>query len=133
MLDQKRTAWKRQEDSKRQAEADRLRRAEEKRMADEKLALATRMAEAGMVEQAEKVLDAPTAPVNVPEPVKIETPKGQTIIAKWQARIVNPDLVPREYCIPDTVKINKYGKLMKDKASIPGVEFFDQGTVRRSV
>jgi hypothetical protein len=85
-----------------------------------------------MTEQAEKIIDAPFDPVNLPSPARVETPQGQTIIANWQARVVNPDLVPREYCIPDQVKINKYAKLLKSKASMPGVEFFDQGTVRRS-
>ena len=131
MLDQKRTAWKRKEDAKRQAEADRIRREEEKKQADERLALAQRMEAAGMAEQAEQILDAPAAPVNVPEPVRVDTPKGQTIIANWKARIIDPDLVPREYCVPDQVKINKVVKLMKGKTAIPGVTVEDVGSIRR--
>jgi hypothetical protein len=130
-LDRKRTAWKRSEDAKRQLEADLRRREEEKRQAEERLALATRMEAAGMKEQATKVLDAPTDPVNVPEPVRVETPKGQTIVSNWQARIVNPDLIPREYLMPDQVKINKAAKLMKDRTNIPGVVVEDIGSVRR--
>jgi hypothetical protein len=131
-LDRKRYGWKKTEDAKRAAEAERLRREEQKKAEEEKLALATRMEAAGMKEQAEKVLDAPIAPTTVATPVAVEKPKGQTIIENWQARVVDANLVPREFCIPDTVALGKLAKLMKGKASVPGVEFFDVGTVRRS-
>jgi hypothetical protein len=131
-LDRKRYAWKKAEDAKRAEEAERLRREEQRKAAQEKLELATRLEAAGMKEQAEKVIDAPIAPTTVAAPVAVEKPIGQTIIENWQARIVDPDAVPREYCTPDTVKINKYAKLMKGKAVIPGVVFEDVGTVRRN-
>jgi hypothetical protein len=130
-LDRKRTAWKREEDARRQAESDRLRREEEKRQAEERLALATRMEAAGMVEQAEKIIDAPVAPVNVPEPAKVETPKGQTIIDHWVARIIDPDRVPREFCEPSQVKLNKLATMMGRKAVCEGVVFENVGIVRR--
>jgi hypothetical protein len=130
-LDRKRYAWKKAEDNRRAEEAEAVRRAEQKRIADEKLALAARMEEAGMKEQAAAVLDAPIASVAVAEPVKVEKPEGQVIIENWQARVVDADAVPRAFCSPDAVKLGRYAKLMKGKASVAGVVFEDVGTVRR--
>lgn len=132
-LDRKRYAWKKAEDRKREEEAEALRRAEEKKAADAKLELAARMAEAGMKEQAEKVLDAPVAPVSVPEPVKVEAPRGQSNVENWQVRVVDESLLPREYMTPDLVALGRYARLMKGKASVPGVVFEDVGSVRRRV
>jgi hypothetical protein len=84
-----------------------------------------------MKEQAEKVLDAPVAPVSVPDAVKVEAPRGQSNLENWQARVVDADLIPREYLIPDLVGLGKYAKLMRSKASVPGVVFEDVGSVRR--
>ena len=130
-LDRKRYAWKKQEEAKRQLEADRLRRVEEKKAAEEKLALATRLESAGMAEQAEKVLDAPIAPTTVAAPVAIEKPWGQFQIEHWTAVIVDPDLVPREYCVPSQAKLNEYARLAKGKALCAGVRFEDVGKTTR--
>jgi hypothetical protein len=119
------------EEVRRAEEAEAARRAEQKRIADEKLALAARMEEAGMKEQAAAVLDAPIASVAVAEPVKVEKPEGQSIIENWQARVVDADAVPRVFCSPDAVKLGRYAKLMKGKASVEGIVFEDVGTVRR--
>ena len=130
-LDRKRYAWKKAEDDRRAREAETLRRAEEKRLADERLELAARMEAAGMKEQAEQIIDAPAAPVDVPAPVKVETPKGQTIIDHWVARIIDPDRVPREFCEPSQVKLNKLATMMGRKAVCEGVVFENVGIVRR--
>ena len=131
-LDKKRYQWKKAEDDRRAREAEALRRAEQKKQEEEKLALAARMEAAGMKEQAEAVLDAPVAPVDVPTPVMVEKPKGQSYVENWQARVVDATLVPREFLIPDMAALGKYAKLMKGKAKVAGVVFEDVGTVRRS-
>jgi hypothetical protein len=131
ILDRKRYSWKKAEDDRRAREAEELRKAELKRQEEERLELASRMEAAGMKEQAEKVLDAPVAPVDVPAPVRVEKPKGQTYVENWQARVVDAALVPREYLIPDLVALGKFAKLMKGKAAVPGVVFEDVGSVRR--
>jgi hypothetical protein len=102
-----------------------------KKQADERLALATRMAEAGMAEQADKIIDAPAAPVEVAAPVKVDKPEGQSYVENWQATVVDATLIPRDFLMPDMVAIGKYAKLMKGKASMPGVKFEDVGSVRR--
>jgi hypothetical protein len=131
-LDRKRYIWKKAEDDRRAREAEALRRAEQKKQEEEKLALAARMEAAGMKEQAEEVLDAPVAPVDVPAPVMVEKPKGQSYVENWQARVVDSALVPREFLIPDMAALGKYAKLMKGRAKVAGVVFEDVGTVRRS-
>ena len=130
-LDRKRYAWKKAEDDRRAQEAEKLRSAEELRLANERLELASRMEAAGMKEQAEQIIDAPAAPVDVPAPVRVEAPRGQSNVENWQARVVDESLVPREYMTPDLVKLGKLAKLMKGKASVPGVAFEDVGSVRR--
>jgi hypothetical protein len=130
-LDRKRYAFQQAENRKRQEAAETLRREEERKQAEEKLKLAERMEAAGMQKQAEAVLDAPSAPVSVPEPVRVEKPEGQSYVSNWQARVVDETKVPREFCSPDMVKLGRYGKLMKGKANVPGVEFTDIGSVRR--
>lgn len=129
-LDRKRYAWKKLEDKRRADEAEAARKAEQKRLADEKLKLAERLEDAGMDEQAKAVLDSPIAAVAV-QAEKVAVAEDQVNVENWQAIVVNPDLVPREFCSPDQVKLNRYGKLMKSKASVAGVEFKDVGTVRR--
>jgi hypothetical protein len=130
-LDRKRYAWKQAEDRKRAAEAERLRQVELKRQAEERMALAIRLEESNMKEQAAAVLDAPVAPVEVAAPVKVDKPEGQSYVENWQATVVDASLVPRDFLIPDLVAIGKYAKLMKGKASMPGVTFEDVGSVRR--
>jgi len=49
---------------------------------------------------------------------------------EWDFEIVNPGLVPRDYCIPDEKRIRQFAKLMKDKAAMPGVRFFEKPKVQ---
>ena len=131
ILDRKRYAWKKEEDRKRVAEADRLRREEEQKQADALLVLAERLESNGMAEQADEVLSAPREAVVTPEIIPVAKPAGQVNVENWQATLVNADLVPREWCMPDMVRIGKYGKMMKAEAKIEGVAFEDVGSVRR--
>lgn len=130
-LDRKRYSWKKLEDKRRADEAEAARKAEQRRLDDEKLKLAERLEGVGMNEQAKAVLDAPIAASEV-QAVKVAVAEGQVNVENWQAIIVNPELVPREFCSPDQVKLNRYAKLMKAAGAVAGVEFKDIGTVRRA-
>jgi len=132
ILDRKRYAWKKEEDRKREEEAERLRKEAEKKQEEERLALAERLESNGMKEQANEVLDAPMSPVEIPAAISVVKPAGQANIENWQATVANAELVPREWCAPDLVKIGKYAKMMKGEAKILGVVFQDVGTVRRN-
>jgi hypothetical protein len=42
----------------------------------------------------------------------------------WKWRLVKPELVPREFLVVDTVRLNKYATAMRESAHVPGVEFY---------
>ncbi len=53
-------------------------------------------------------------------------PEGVSVGKKWVARIVHPDLVPRDWCVPDEKRINAHARLTNAGATpppIPGVVF----------
>jgi hypothetical protein len=52
-------------------------------------------------------------------------PKGVSIRYAYKFRVVDPDVVPREFCSPDNQKIGKqtFG------TEIPGVEWFEEPIV----
>ncbi len=130
-LDRRAYQWQNAEKEKVKAETERLRKEAEKKQEDDRLALAERLESSGMTEQADEVLSAPMEAIVIQQSAPIARPAGQTNVENWQATIVNADLVPREWCCPDTVKIGKYGKVMKGEARIEGVKFEDVGSIRR--
>lgn len=70
----------------------------------------------------------PTTPI--PEPVKVV---GTSVRHHWEPTIVDPDLVPREFCSPDIAKIKAaiwYADTPhKEPQPIPGVSFEIKSTV----
>lgn len=60
------------------------------------------------------------AQVAAPAPPKV---KGLSMRTMWSARIVNVDLVPREYLIVNEAALNKVAEATKGAIKIPGVEF----------
>jgi hypothetical protein len=44
----------------------------------------------------------------------------------WKYRIVDATLIPREYMMPNEVAIGAVARSLKDKANIPGVEFYGE-------
>jgi len=62
-----------------------------------------------------------------PAPIVAETivPKlsKARVTQKWSARIVDPNLVPREYCIPDAKALNAIARATKRPSTIAGVIF----------
>lgn len=47
--------------------------------------------------------------------------EGVSYRSKWVFAVVNPDIVPREYCAPDLAKIREVVQLQKGATKIPGV------------
>jgi hypothetical protein len=129
-LDRRAYAWYKTEEKRVADENERARKAAEAKANEAKLEAATKLEAAGMTEAAEAVLDA-KVPVEIAEQ-KVEKAAGTVVLENWQARVVDADAVPREFCSPDPVKLGRYAKLMKTKAQVAGVVFEDIGTVRRS-
>lgn len=78
-------------------------------------------------QEAQAVIDEPVyvAPVVVAK----ATPKlqgGPVYRTVWKARIINEKLIPREYLVPDLVKINGVVRSLKGSANIPGVQAYEE-------
>jgi hypothetical protein len=43
----------------------------------------------------------------------------------WKAKVVNPDAVPRKYCVPDEAKLNDLARQTRGTLKVKGVEFFE--------
>ncbi len=77
--------------------------------------------------EAEQIISQPVyvAPVVVPK----ATPKlqgGPVYRTIWKARVVNESIIPRQYMVPDMVKINGVARALKNQANIPGVEVYEE-------
>jgi len=130
--------WQKAEEDRKRKEAEEARRladeeAAAKRKVEEeaRLAAAERLSNAGMEEQAEEMLETPIVveveEVAAPAPkVKVQ---GASTRENWQGKVVNENLIPREYMTPDLVKLNRITKALKGETRIPGWEVSDVGTV----
>lgn len=101
---------------------ERLRKEVEK--AQEKLKAKAEKEQAnGNGKKAEELLqkaDNLVAPTLAPTTEKVE---GISFRENWYAEIVDLKLLPKEYMLPDMVKLNRFAKAMKDSVAIPGVVF----------
>jgi hypothetical protein len=59
----------------------------------------------------------------------IQKQEGQYKRSNWKAKIVNPDLVPKEFWKIDESMLDKVAKMTKGNQEIPGVEFWDDFTI----
>lgn len=129
-IDKQMTTWNIEQERLRQEEEARLRR-EAERVAEERLLQAALEAEkTGDKEEAEAILNEP---IFVPPPiVEKSVPKiaGQTMITTWEAEIVDANLIPREYLVPDMVKINQVVRAMKEKTDIAGIRAVPKSSMR---
>jgi len=116
------SAYQREQERKAETERRRL-EAEARAKAEEKL-----IAQA-QAENDEKILEQPivVAPVQMPKPEKVE---GVSYVTRWEYRITDQDLIPREYLMPDTQKIGKAVQTAKAETAIPGIEAYSTKTVR---
>lgn len=126
------------------AEQDRIRR-EQQRIADEaaRVAAETEALERAaaleaegkaygddaMVAEAHAIIETPVTAVAAPV-VKM-TPKvaGITMRKTWTFRIVNPNLVPRQYLVIDESKVRGVVRSLGQAANIPGVEVYEETSV----
>lgn len=100
--------------------AEQRRREDEARAAAEAAALE----QAGEFDLADAVLAEAIA---APLPVVVladEVKAVQKFRRTWKWRLVKAELVPRDFLLVDTVKLNKYATAMRESAKVPGVEFY---------
>lgn len=55
--------------------------------------------------------------------------EGQYKRSNWKARVINAELVPKEFWIINESALDKTAKLTKGEIEIPGVEFYDDFTI----
>lgn len=79
---------------------------------------AARMAEERRIEAASVQVVAPIVAPTVSKVAGVSTRKD------WKARVVNPDLIPRDYLMVDESKLNKVAAATKGSLSIPGVQMY---------
>lgn len=81
---------------------------------------------AAALQQQAAVVQAPTV---VREQQKVA---GISMRTRWLARVVNADLVPREYLVPNEQALNKIAEATKGSIKIPGVEIYGKSEVAAS-
>jgi hypothetical protein len=108
------------------AEQKRLKEQAEKdeREKQQKQELSDLLRKLGEVESADEVLTAPSEepPVFIPK----DTPRvaGLTYREDWKFEIAEPDALPREYLMPDEVKIGRVVRALRNTTNIPGVRVY---------
>ena len=122
-------AWKREEERKAEEEARRIREEARKREEEIRLAEAIQAEREGYKEEAQAILEEP---IDIPVvTVQTRTPKiaGLAERTTWTFRVVNEDLIPREYLMPNLNKIGAVVRIDKGKTKIPGIQAFPQSSL----
>jgi tetrahydromethanopterin S-methyltransferase subunit H len=118
-------AWDAAQERARKAEQARLEAEARQVEQDRKLAEAVIVATTDPT-AADAILEEPimVAPVIIPKAV----PKVEGIVYRevWKFRIINPDLIPREYMVPDEKAIGGIVRALKGQTRIPGIEAYSE-------
>lgn len=115
-------------------EEERKARAEEARLqelarkdAEKRRAQEVRKAERrGDDETAVALKEAPVAVAPVVVARDIPKVEGQAARKIWKYKVIDPDIIPRQFLCLDTTKLGNYARSMKETASVPGVEFYPE-------
>lgn len=89
---------------------------------------ADRLEEQGKIEQAE-VARGQAAIASLSQPTintAVEKPQGVKKSVLWKFDILDENLVPREYCSPDSTKIRLQISSLKENCIIPGVRVYSE-------
>ena len=136
-VDEKAVTWRRDEERRRQEEETRLRQEEQARLDREREATtkkADKLEAQGKPEQAELVRAA--VPEAAPLPVvesAVPKVKGSAARTDWKFEILDATKIPREYLVPDEVKIGRVVRALGQATNIPGVRVYakESTAVRR--
>jgi hypothetical protein len=115
-----------QERIRREAE-EKLREQARKEEEERRLKEAIALEESGQKEVAEAVMETPVyvAPVVIPKAVpKMEG--GPVFRTVWKFRIVNQNIIPRQYLKVDEVAIGGVVRALKGQTNIPGIEPYEE-------
>lgn len=129
-LNQQMTKYKLDQDRIREAEKARLRQIaiqeeidRRKKVEEEKLAEAELLEKAGMKEESQQLVSEAIQEQEAPLTVKTSEPdirevkmEGATLQTNWYFKIVNENIIPRPYMMPDEVKIGNLVRSQHEKA-----------------
>lgn len=119
-------AWYELEEKKRQEEERRLQEQAQKEAEEKRLAEAEALEKAGNDEAALNKLDEDVAAPTVIVPKQTPKIEGVSNRQVWNYRIKDESKIPREYMIPDRVRIGQIVRANKDRTDIPGVEVYSE-------
>lgn len=113
-------------EAERAAERARLQVAKE---AEDAADAAAKLINSGKAVEADEVIDTAFAKIreiNADTPFVPDKPvaNGTTLRETWDYEIVDADIIPRTFLVPDLTMIRRYGQNMKHQAEIPGIRFF---------
>lgn len=113
-------------------EQEKIRKAEERKLEEEarkrdeeaRLAEAIELEKEGRKDEAEQVLSESSV---IPVFVAKTTPKIEGVVYRtiWKYRITDASKLPREFLVPDEVKIGGVVRSLKGSTNIPGVEAYE--------
>jgi hypothetical protein len=139
ILKNKAITWQQEENRKREAlarealrkaqeEAEKIRKAQE----DEQLKLAEELSRKGFSVEAEMLLNEKVEVVVAPvaEVARVSQIKGTAIAQNWTWEIIDINALPRAFMVPDEKALTMMAKHDKGDAKLPGVRFYDAGSVR---
>jgi len=124
-----------EEDRKRlAAERERQLKEEEARKTAEKAAdKAHELIQKGQEAKAEAIIDKATEKIEAAlasAPAIPDKPAADYRLTEtWDIEVVNAELVPKQYCVPDEVKIRRIVKANNGQIEIPGVRIFRKRSV----
>lgn len=135
ILDRKIADYLYEEDRKRMAVERERQMAEEKvrREAEKASDKAHELIQKGQEAKAEAIIDKATEKIEAvmaAAPAVPEKPLADYRLTQtWDIEIMNAEIVPREYCQPDEVKIRRIVKANFGRMEIPGVRIFQKRSV----
>jgi hypothetical protein len=114
---------RRAEERKLQAEADERARKEREKLQKAAEKLKTPELKQQRLAEAAQVV-APVVAVAAPPKVA-----GVATRKTWKARVVSPELIPREYLMVDEKKLDRLAKALGGEAKVLGVEFYEEASL----
>jgi len=100
--------------------------ARQKKLIDEQIARAEASGKADKVESLQEKKETIIPVVAPVVTANVETPKGVSYRDKWTAKVINENLVPREYLIVNQSALDKVAQATKGSIKIAGVEFISE-------
>lgn len=126
LLKQKMVGFQDRQEKARLEEERQLRDEARRQEEEERSKRADDLIKAGKAEEALQLLEEPVeTPALILPPVSRPT-KGVSTRMVWKFKIVDETKLPREYLVPDQVKINRIVQAADGKIAIPGVEIFQE-------